>query len=178
MYCLINVEQKGKFLSIYFNFIFSFWFFALGSGSTILRLCPPYMSPPNFALPRKNWGKNGCRSQCMGTCIWSTSSPDSHQYGVEIISLILYRKRPRFGVNLRKHNLVPRALFTGPPPKPGKSALGMRLEQEPLCSWLEETCKKRKLVCMHFCHVLPCEQRFLSCMAFTGTAQQVFEWGG
>ena len=35
MYCLINVEQKGKFLSIYFSFIFSFWFFALGSGCTI-----------------------------------------------------------------------------------------------------------------------------------------------
>lgn len=35
MYCLINVEQKGKFLSIYFSFIFSCWFFALGSGSTI-----------------------------------------------------------------------------------------------------------------------------------------------
>ena len=35
MYCLINVEQEGKFLSIYFSFIFSFWFFALGSGCTI-----------------------------------------------------------------------------------------------------------------------------------------------
>ena len=53
------------------------------------------MSPPNFALPRKKREKNGCRSQCMGTCIQSTSSPDSHQYGVEIVSLILYRKRPR-----------------------------------------------------------------------------------
>ena len=57
------------------------------------------MSPPNFALRRKKRKKNGCRSQCMGTCNQSTSSPDSRQYGVEIVSLILYRKRPRFGVN-------------------------------------------------------------------------------
>ena len=35
MYCLIKVEQKGKILSIYFSFIFSFWFFALGSGSSL-----------------------------------------------------------------------------------------------------------------------------------------------
>ena len=123
--------------------------------------------------PEKKGKRNGCRSQCMGTCIKSTSSPDSHQYGVEIVSLILYRKRPRFGVNLRKHKLVPWSLFPSPSPKPGKSALGTRLEQEPLSSWLEETCKKRKLVCMHFCHVLPCEQRFLSCIAFSHTKEFV-----
>lgn len=132
MYCLINVEQEGKFLSIYFSFIFSFWFFALGSGCTIyisdLRKFYPAIVPSlcvsaKFRVPpKKKEKKNGCRSQCMGTCIQSTSSPDSHQYGVEIVSLILYRKRPRFGVNLRKHKLVPRSLFPGPPPKPGGPA--------------------------------------------------------
>lgn len=58
MYCLINVEQEGKFLSIYFSFIFSFWFFALGSGCTIYisdlrKFYPAIVFPPNFAFPRK-----------------------------------------------------------------------------------------------------------------------------
>ena len=108
--------------------------------------------------------------------VWGLVSSRPHRLIVTSTESRLYLlscKRPRFCVNLRKHNLVARALFTGPPPKPGKSALGMRLEQEPLCSWLEETCKKRKLVCMHFCHVLPCEQRFLSCMAFSHTKEFV-----
>ena len=57
------------------------------------------MSPPNFALPRKKGKKTAADRSVWGLVSSRPHRPIVTEYGVEIVSIILYRKRPRFGVN-------------------------------------------------------------------------------
>ena len=136
MYCLINVEQEGKFLSIYFSFIFSFWFFALGSGCTIyisdLRKFYPaivpslYVSAKFRAPPKKNEKKTAADRSAWGLVSSRLHRLIVTEYGVEIVSLILYRKRPRFGVNkiIEETQPRPQGTFPWPASKAGEKRPG------------------------------------------------------
>ena len=98
MYCLINVEQKGKFLSIYFSFIFSFWFFALGSGSTIFLYiwskevlscdCALLICLRQISAPPKKKGKKTAADRSVWGLV--SSRPHDHRLIVTSTELGLY----------------------------------------------------------------------------------------